>query len=342
MASVEPTAVVSASQDSKPSSTEALQQAATHTLPVDVTASSALSEEQSALSKKVASMALGEWFTEKIHGNWGQTFHVSKWILVKKSPQQEIVIFENEIFGRVLALDGAIQITEKDEYVYQEMMAHVPLIAHGNAKNVLIVGGGDGGILREVLRHTSVERAFLVEIDGDVVAFSKEHLSHISRGSFDDPRVSVVIEDGCKFVKEAPVKFDVIICDSTDPVGPGQVLFTSEFYGDCHKLLNKGGIFVNQNGVPFLQPEELDTVHRRKEHFQDVGFYVASIPTYAGGHMTLGWATDDGRLRDLPEEEIERRLKNVKNSQDLQYYNAAIHRGCFALPNFIRKKLLKT
>lgn len=280
-----------------------------------------------------------EWVAETLYENYHQTFSVEEMLYQNKTPYQDMAIFRNETFGRVLVLDGAIQLTEKDEFVYHEMMTHVPLLAHGHAKNVLVIGGGDGGILREVLKHKAVEKVTLVEIDPDVVAFSKKHLPFISQGALDDPRVRIVIEDGAKFVKETEEKYDVIICDSTDPDEPvGAVLFTSEFYRDCHNRLSDGGIFVNQNGVPFLQKAELvDTLRKRREHFKDVSYYLAVVPTYIGGFMALGWASDNPELRKISVEQLQERLKNVQG--DLRYYTPALHQASFVLPKFIEESI---
>ena len=240
--------------------------------------------------------------------------------------------------GTVLALDGVIQTTSSDEFVYHEMMAHVPLIAHGNAKKVLIIGGGDGGMLREVRRHKSLEKIVMVEIDPSVIALAKEHLPMLSQGAFEEPRLELVIADGSRFVKETEERFDVIICDSTDPIGPAEVLFTEEFYADCKNILNPKGIFVNQNGVPSMQDFEVkDTYARRLPHFADTSFYLAPVPTYIGGFMAFGWATDELSYRDLSLEEIEQRLSAIEG--EMKYYNAEMHRACFALPNFIQKLL---
>lgn len=289
----------------------------------------------------VAMTGLGseEWYTETLHSDWRQTFSVKEILEEEITEYQQLVIFENDLLGKVLVLDGVIQATEKDEFVYHEMMSHVPLLAHGSAKKVLVIGGGDGGILREVLRHQTVEKAVLVEIDPGVIAFSKKYLPHISQGALDDSRVEICIQDASLFVKETQEKFDVIICDSTDPVGPGAVLFTSEFYGDCRALLREKGIFVNQNGVPFLQPEELASTYvSRKRHFLDVGFYLAVIPTYVGGFMALGWATDDENALHVSVEELEKRVQNIKG--DLKYYTPSIHKAAFVLPKFIEQSYL--
>ncbi len=282
-----------------------------------------------------------EWCTETLHNDWRQTFRVDKMLYEEKTEHQDLAIFYNKTFGNVLVLDGVIQVTEKDEYVYHEMMTHVPLLAHGNARNVLIIGGGDFGIAREVLKHNTVERVVLCEIDGSVVTFSKKHLGSIAQGAYNDPRLDVIIEDGCTFVKETDELFDVIICDSTDPIGPGAVLFTPEFYSDCHDILTPGGIFVNQNGVPFLQREELQsTYNSRLLSFQDVGFYLSVIPTYVGGFMAMGWASDDISNREVPLEVLEDRFQNI--SGELKYYTPALHKAAFVLPKFIQDALTES
>jgi len=283
------------------------------------------------------------WFTEALyadpsHGGYAQTFHVSRELVRRKTDFQELVIFDNPYHGRVLALDGIIQTTERDEFVYHEMLAHVPLFAHGSPKRVLIVGGGDGGILREVLRHP-VENATLVEIDGAVVDLCREHLPGLSAGAFDDPRTRLIIGDGIRFVAETAETFDLIIVDSTDPVGPGEGLFTEAFYGDCKKRLTPGGVVVTQNGVPHFQPEELARSGRRlRPHFADVSCYLAVVPTYVGGFMAMGWATDDVGLRKLTEAELAPRFARAGFST--RYYSPAVHAAAFALPPFIGKLML--
>ena len=279
-----------------------------------------------------------EWAKEDLYPSWKQTFRIDEKLYEAQTKEQHMLIFKNEIFGKVLVLDNIIQLTEKDDPFYQEMMVHVPLLAHGNAKKVLVLGGGDGGVIREVLRHKNVEEVTMVEIDADVVQFSKQHLPDISRGAFDDPRLHLIIEDACTFVQETKEKFDVIISDSTDPIGPGKVLFTSEFYKNCHDILNTNGIFVNQNGVPFLQEQELiETYNNRKNHFQDTGFYLSVIPTYVGGFMTIGWGTDNLDYRNISTEILEERLKNVEGK--MHYYTPEIHKASFALPQFIKTAL---
>jgi spermidine synthase len=278
-----------------------------------------------------ATLAQPSTFTETLYTSWGQTFTIDEKVHQEKTELQDLIIFDNAFFGRVMALDGVIQLTEKDEPIYHEMMVHVPILTHGNARSVLVIGGGDGGSLREVLKHSNVERLVLVEIDQSVIDLCKEYLPGLSQGAFEDPRVQVVIKDASEYVKQQGELFDVIICDSTDPIGPGQVLFTEEFYGGCKSRLNEGGIFVNQNGVPFFQKDELEmTAHNRKPHFKNVSFYVAPVPTYAGGFMAFGWASDTDY--QVSEEVLSKRFKDLGISTF--YYTPQIHRACFALPQF--------
>lgn len=274
------------------------------------------------------------WFTESLHGDWEQTFKMDKVVFEVKTEHQDLVIFENPRYGRVLALDNIIQLTEKDEYSYHEMMAHVPLLAHGNAKKVLIIGGGDGGVLREVVKHKSVEMATLVDIDRGVIEMSQKYLPTLSDGAFDNPKTRIIIADGLDFVKTTEEKFDVVICDSTDPIGPGESLFTPEFFAECKRVLNAGGILVNQNGVPFVQGSCVtDTYDIFKKHFAAPGFYLVSVPVYVGGQMTLGWGTDNPDYARVSVEELRLRMQDIEGS--LKYYTPEVHQAAFALPQFI-------
>jgi spermidine synthase len=214
----------------------------------------------------------------------------------------------------------------------------VPIFAHGDAKQVLIVGGGDGGMLREVLKHSSVEQATMVEIDNDVIEMAKQYLPKHSAGAFDDERANIVIADGMDFVRETDQRFDVIISDSTDPMGPGEVLFTDNFYSACHNILNPGGIMVTQNGVPFFQIDELiNTQQRMGAQFNDQTFYSAAVPTYYGGIMTFAWGCDDAALRQQDLTVIEQRYKD--SGIKTRYYTPQIHQASFALPAYIVDKL---
>lgn len=276
------------------------------------------------------------WFEETLYDNWRQTFKIERTLFHEKTDHQDLIIFETRDVGRVLALDGVIQVTEFDEYVYHEMMAHVPLLAHGAARQVCIVGGGDGGVLREVLKHPGVETAVMVEIDRGVIDMCRQYMPGISAGAFDDPRAEIVIADGIRYMAEAERKFDVIIIDSTDPIGPGEVLFTESFYRDCAARLTPHGVVINQNGVPAMQGDEIVmTLKRRRPHFADAGFIVAAVPTYVGGFMALGWASHDPATRAVPLDEIRRRHQ-AAGSFATRYYNPEIHLASFAVPQFVR------
>jgi spermidine synthase len=291
-----------------------------------------------AISLLQAEQTENKWYEETLYPEWQQRLRIDRQLNEESTALQDLMIFENDRFGRVLALDGIIQTTEADEFVYHEMMAHIPIIAHGNVEKVLVIGGGDGGMIREVSRHKNIQRIVMVEIDSSVVEFSKKHLPMLSQGAFNDPRVELVIADGAQFVKSTEERFDVVICDSPDPIGPAAVLFTQEFYGDCKNILTEGGIFVTQNGVPFMQPSELiDTFERRKPFFKDTGYYIAPVTTYVGGFMAFGWATDQVSYRDLSLEELERRAQQIEG--ELKYYNPEIHKASFALPNFVKRPL---
>ena len=273
------------------------------------------------------------WFDEPLGVGLQLGLQVESVVFRETTEHQDLVIYETSQWGRVMALDGIMQVCERDEFIYHEMLTHVPILAHGDARNVCVIGGGDGGILREALRHP-VDRVTMVEIDASVIEICAAHLPSISNGAFDDPRTDLVIADGAHFIAETEKRFDVIIVDSTDPIGPGEVLFTDEFYGHCQSRLTEGGIVVTQSGVAMIQGEELTTTVRRlSEHFADSSAYIAPIPTYAGGFMAFGWGTDNPDLRQLPAETLAQRYGKV----DIQtrYYNPGLHVGAFALPTYI-------
>ena len=275
-----------------------------------------------------------EWFRESLHRSVGQSLRIDKVIHRDKTQFQDVLIFENEYLGRVLVLNNVVQTTEADEFYYHETLSHVPIVGHGAAKTVLIVGGGDGGMLEEVLKHP-IDRAVMVDIDGEVVELCREHLSSICGAAFDDPRTELIIGDGIKFVETTEQRFDVIIVDSTDPVVPGEVLFGMPFYQACRTILRQGGIIVTQNGVPFFQGPELTQTHRYfSELFEWSGFFLAPVPTYSGGHMAFGWASDNTRLSAIDASTVQSRLNSL--SLETRYYNAEVHVGSFALPNCTR------
>ncbi|MEA2903071.1 MAG: spermidine synthase [Alphaproteobacteria bacterium] len=288
-------------------------------------------------------MAEKRWIAETLFSELGfrMTYEVERVLYEMQTEHQHLVLFENKFFGKVLMLDGATQVTSKDEFVYHEMMTHVPIFAHGSAKEVLIVGGGDCGIAEEVLKHKAVKRLTQVEIDASVVEFSKEHFPEFTRPVLRDKRFDLVIDDGMKFVANTDRRFDVIIVDSTDPMGPGKILFSNRFYAACKRCLAKGGVLVTQNGVPIFQAGELTAgINKFRRLFADSACYVAAIPTYIGGHMAMGWATDNKKLRQTPSKTIEARYRKA-GSFPTKYWSPEIHKAAFALPRFIADRVAK-
>ncbi|AFO91160.1 polyamine aminopropyltransferase [Phaeobacter inhibens] len=276
------------------------------------------------------------WNTERLHAHYAQSLRVDEMLYDSNTEHQRLKVFQNGQFGRILTLDDVVQTTEGDNFIYHEMLTHVPILAHGAAKRVLIIGGGDGGMAREALRHTSVEHVTMVEIDAGVVDFSKEYLPMLSDGAFDDPRLNLVINDGALFMKENTETFDVIIVDSTDPIGPGEVLFTDTFYGHAARSLSEDGIIVTQNGVPFMQGDELTgTLRAFQALFADASCYLATVPTYAGGPMAFGWGSHSDKARNVSLADVEARYTAA--GIDTGYYNPEVHKAAFALPNYVKK-----
>ncbi|WP_020591007.1 polyamine aminopropyltransferase [Kiloniella laminariae] len=279
---------------------------------------------------------MSRWVTEGLHGDLRTSYGIKKVLFDNQTEHQNLVIYENEIYGRIMALDGVTQVTERDEFIYHEMLAHVPILAHGEVQKVLIIGGGDGGMLEEVLKHRSVAKVTMVEIDRTVIDLSKEHLPMICGNAFEDPRLDLVISDGCLFVENSSEKYDVIIVDSTDPIGPGEVLFTNDFYSNCKACLREGGVLVTQNGVPFHQASELrSTLRHFRPIFAEATCYLASVPTYVGGAMAFGWGTDQQGLKDVSLEVLEARFQNAQI--DTSYYTPEVHRAAFALPGYVQR-----
>ena len=275
------------------------------------------------------------WVEETLHRGFRVRLKADAVLFDSETEHQRLIIFENADFGRVMMLDSIVQLTTKDEFVYHEMMSHVPLFAHGKAKKALIVGGGDGGVLREVLKHPEIEQATLCEIDRGVIDLCRQHFPEVSAGAYDDPRARIVIADGTKFVAETDERFDVIMIDSTDPVGPGAVLFTRDFYAGCARCLEPGGLLVTQNGLPFLQAPELkQSVGYFRELFGDAFAYLATTPSYFGGPMSYGWATDNAKLRHHKRRKIERRYDKA-GAFPTRYWTPEVHVAAFALPTYV-------
>ncbi len=282
------------------------------------------------------------WINETLYPAWGQRFRIKRELARVRSEFQEILVFDSETHGRVLLLDGVIQITERDEFAYQEMLAHVPLLIHPEPQRVLIIGGGDGGVLRRVLQHANVAQVMMVEIDGEVIRLSQEFLPNIAGQAWRDPRANIVVGDGIAFVREAPTaSFDVIIVDSTDPVGVGEVLFTDAFYQSCARVLTSDGLIVNQCGVPFMQADELHrTSERRARFFPQVSAYIVAVPTYVGGFMTLGIAGNGAALASRPDvATTTSRAARAGILGGTRYWTPDIQKGAFDLPPYIAEHL---
>ena len=279
-------------------------------------------------------------FLEKLHPGFSQTIELEGAPIVQeKSRFQNIQIFDSKRNGRVLVLDDIVQLTTRDECGYSEMLTHVPMFEHGSAKEVMIVGGGDMAIAEEALKHRGVRTLFNVEIDEKVVDLSRRHLSEVNAAAFADPRLKVQIEDAFVFLadKTSHGRFDLIIADRPDPVGPAEVLFGDTFYERVSKALAPGGFAVFQNGVPFFQPEELtETLKQMQRTFRYCGVYLAVVPSYIGGFMALTWVSNDAVLGD-PAKWASVDAAFAASRLKTDYYTPAIHRAAFALPAWIER-----
>ncbi|HOP99496.1 MAG TPA: polyamine aminopropyltransferase [Acetivibrio clariflavus] len=267
------------------------------------------------------------WYTEFQTPNVGITCKTKKTYHTEKTEFQELALIETEQFGRMLVLDGTVQTTIEDEFVYHEMISHVPLFTHQNPKKVLVIGGGDGGAIREIIKHPSVEKAVLCEIDRRVIEVSKEYLPEISC-ALNDKKVEVLVADGIKYVKENKGEFDVILVDSTDPVGPAVGLFAVDFYRSIYEALKEDGIFVAQTESPFFHKDLIKSVYRDVSSiFPITRLYTCAIPTYPSGY----WSFTMGSKKYDP---LETDISKIPDL-DTKYYCPQIHKAVFALPKFV-------
>lgn len=276
------------------------------------------------------------WFTEKHTPNVKFSIRVDRQIFSSKSEFQRIDVFDSKEFGRFLTLDGYMMLTEKDEFIYHEMIVHVPMAVHPNVRRVLVIGAGDGGVIRELTRYQTVESIDLVEIDEMVVEVSKKYLQKTAC-CLNDERVHIYYQDGLKFIRHCENEYDLIIVDSTDPFGPGEGLFTKEFYGNCYKALKEDGIMVNQHESPFYTEDALamQRAHKRiVESFPISRVYQAHIPTYPSGHWLFGFSSK----KYHPVTDIRSGKWNALGI-DTKYYNTKLHVGSFALPNYVEELL---
>ncbi|MRG86241.1 polyamine aminopropyltransferase [Salinibacillus xinjiangensis] len=268
------------------------------------------------------------WFTEKQTENFGITAKINKTLHTEQTDYQKLDMYDTEEWGNMLVLDDMVMTTKRDEFVYHEMVAHVPLFTHPSPKNVLVVGGGDGGVIREILKHPSVEKATLVEIDGKVIEYSKKYLPEIA-GSLDDPRVEVKVDDGFMHIAQSEKEYDVIMVDSTEPVGPAVNLFTRGFYDGISKALKTDGIFIAQTDNPWFKADLIYQVfHDVKEIFPITRLYTANIPTYPSGLWTF---TLGSKIHD-PLKVNQERFHDI----DTKYYTKELHYASFVLPKFVK------
>jgi spermidine synthase len=250
----------------------------------------------------------------------------------ERSPYQRIEIYENPAFGRMLVLDGLVQTSERDEFMYHEMLVHVPLLTHPEPRRVLVIGGGDGGTLRRVLEHPSVERAVMVEIDERVTILCRELMPGIAGAAFDDPRAEVLVADGAAYVREGGDPFDVIVIDSSDPVGPGEILFTTEFYAQVRARLARGGLMAAQSGSPLFQQREVNrTFASVSEAFPDVRLYLGNVAVYPGSLWSYFVA---GERVTIDAAAAEKRA--AERGIACRYWSADLHAGAFALPQIVK------
>lgn len=271
------------------------------------------------------------WFHERESEHLHVGHRVTQVLFQGRSEYQEIMVIDTVEFGRMLVLDGIAQLSLRDEFVYHEMLAHVPLFTHPNPRRVLVIGGGDGGTVREVLRHPEVEQVDLVEIDGQVIEACREFLPELAH-SLDDPRVHVHVADGLKFVKQHTASFDVILVDSTDPLGPSEGLFTVDFYADTARALRTDGVLAVQSESPFFMPELVYDVYQAiGSCFPEVRLYMATVPIYslAPFSFTLANKRPQG----------ENSFRQVPDEMHTEYYSSEIHQACFCLPPYVRRLL---
>lgn len=276
------------------------------------------------------------WYSENHSDDVKFSLRVEKQLYTKQTEYQRIDVMTSKEFGTFMTLDGLMMVAEKDEFIYHEMIAHVPMSVNPEIKNVLVIGGGDGGTVKQLVRYDGIESIDLVEIDYEVVEACKKFLPSVSSG-LNDSRVNIHYEDGLKFVRSTKEKYDLIIVDSTDPFGPGEGLFTREFYGNCFRALSDSGIMVNQHESPYYEnyANSLVRAHKRiKGVFPVHKIYQAHIPTYPSGHWLFGFASNKfDPIKDFDAD----RWNSL--GLDTKYYNTELHKGCFALPNYVKELL---
>lgn len=276
------------------------------------------------------------WFSEPHTPNVKLSIRVDRQLYSGKSEFQRIDVFESPEFGRFLVLDGYMMLTEKDEFIYHEMITHVPMAVHPQVKDVLVIGAGDGGVIRELVQYPEIRHMDMVEIDPLVVEVCRKYLPKTAC-RLDDPRLTIHYEDGLKFVRSKKDAYDLIIVDSTDPFGPGEGLFTREFYGNCYKALREDGILVNQHESPYYMEDAIACQRTHKNIVQSFPLsrvYQAHIPTYPSGHWLFGFASKKYHpLKNL--DETRWNMRGITT----RYYTTTLHRGAFYIPAYVEELL---
>lgn len=276
-------------------------------------------------------------YLEYYNGTTGLSVGVNRVLFSEQTPFQKVEVYETDTWGNLMTIDGMVMLSEKDEFVYHEMIAHVACFSHPNPKRVLIIGGGDGGTAREVLKHPSVEHVDMVEIDEAVVRASKQFMPGV--GDFDNPKLHVLYENGLTFVDNVPKKYDVIIIDGSDPVGPAVDLFKQEFYDKCYAALSENGVLTGQTESPWVGSyhESMQSVFGALKNAFDLSkMYLAYIPLYPTGMWSMAYASKG--IDPLSDEVIDRIKAGLPRFEStLKYYNLDMHRASFALPGFVRE-----
>lgn len=276
------------------------------------------------------------WFSENHTDDVKLSIRVDRQLYSVQSDYQRIDVFDSKEFGRVLTLDGYVMMTERDEFIFHEMLVHVPMAVHPNVRKVLIIGGGDGGVVRELSHYPEIESIDLVELDPLLVEVCKKYLPNTSC-RMDEKRLHLYCTDALRFVRSKENEYDLIIVDSTDPFGPGEILFTKEFYGNCYKALNEDGIMIHHNESPFYMEEAAwcQRIHKRVcDIFEESAVYQAHLPTYPSGHWLFGFASKKYHpLNDLAPEKWNMRGIYTR------YYTTRLHQGAFALPAYVEEML---
>ncbi len=276
------------------------------------------------------------WFYEKLYPDL-EVATSGKLLYKKKTKFQELKIFDTPRLGKVLTLDNITQTTQLDEFIYHEMLVHPVLLSHPNPKNILIIGAGDGGILREVLKH-NIKKACLVEIDDEVIKSCSRYMPTLNRGAFKDKRAKIIVTDGAKFITSTKEKFDVAIIDSPDPISVATVLFTKKFYKDVFRVLNNNGLMCRQTGSTMYQPNELgQNYNLAKKIFKSVSIQLAAIPTYVGGFFSFIICSKKINIKNISFKKINYRY-NIINLKT-RYYNPELHFASRCLPNYIRRNI---